>query len=92
MRPSWRDTTFSPFRTVADIGGGEGSTLAAILRANTSLRGIFLDLPKVVANPTPLTVAGVHDRCEVIERRYARGVCQAGGDSYMLKRVLIGVG
>ena len=41
---------FSPFRVVADIGGGQGSTLAAILAAHPSVRGILLDLPQVVAH------------------------------------------
>ncbi len=79
---------FSPFRTVADIGGGEGSTLAAILGANTSLRGILMDVPKVVANPTPLKAAGVYDRCEVIGGDMLSGV-PSGADAYMLKRVLM---
>ena len=79
---------FSPFRTVADIGGGEGSTLAAILKANTSLRGILLDVPKVVATPTPLKAAGVHDRCEVIGGDML-GHVPSGADAYLLKRVLM---
>lgn len=79
---------FSSFRTVADIGGGEGSTLAAILRANPSLRGILLDVPKVVANPTPLMAAGVYDRCAVIGGDMLGGV-PSGADAYMLKRVLM---
>ena len=45
---------FSPFRRVVDVGGGQGSTLAAILSANPSLRGVLLDLPAVVATTTPL--------------------------------------
>ena len=40
---------FSPFHLVADIGGGQGSTLAAILAAHPSVNGILLDLPQVVA-------------------------------------------
>jgi hypothetical protein len=76
---------FSPFRTVADIGGGEGSTLA---RANLSLRGILLDVPKVVANPTPLKAAGVHDRCKIIGGDMLVEV-PSGADVYILKRVLM---
>src|SRR5439155_21316944 len=48
---------FSSCRLVADIGGGQGSTLAAILRAYACVRGILLDLAPVVANPGPLAVA-----------------------------------
>lgn len=79
---------FSSFRTVADIGGGEGSTLAAILRANMSLRGILLDVPKVVANPTTLKTADVYDRCTVIGGDMLAEV-PSGADAYVLKRVLM---
>src|SRR5262249_41644063 len=40
---------FSAMRTVADIGGGKGTLLAAILRANSHLHGVLFDLPAVVA-------------------------------------------
>ena len=39
---------FSPVRTVADIGGGRGTLLAAILRAHGHLRGVLFDLPSMV--------------------------------------------
>jgi hypothetical protein len=79
---------FAPFRAVADIGGGQGSTLAAILRANPSLRGILLDLPRVVARPAPLEAAGVMDRCAVIGGDMLQGV-PGGADAYLVKRVLM---
>ena len=79
---------FSPFHRVIDIGGGNGSTLAAILRANPSLRGVLLDLPPVVATTTPLETMGVADRCEVIGGDMLRSV-PGGGDAYVLKRVLM---
>lgn len=79
---------FSPFRAVADIGGGRGSTLAAILRAHPSLRGILLDLPHVVARPDPLEEAGVADRCEIVGGDMLRAV-PAGADAYLVKRVIM---
>ena len=79
---------FSAFHTVADIGGGQGSTLATILRANPSLRGLLLDLPQVVADPVPLAVAGVADRCHVVSGDMLRGV-PGGANAYLLKRVLM---
>lgn len=79
---------FSPFRTVADIGGGTGSTLAAILRANQSLRGILLDLPQVVSHSAPLKEAGVADRCEVVAGDMLQSV-PAGAGAYVVKRVLM---
>lgn len=79
---------FSPFQTLADLGGGQGSTLAAILRANPSLRGILMDRPQVVADLTPLEAAGVADRCEVVAGDILAGV-PGGVDAYLIKRVLM---
>jgi SAM-dependent methyltransferase len=79
---------FSPWRTVADIGGGQGSTLAAILTANRSLQGVLMDLPQVVSDPAPLRSAGVTARCEVIGGDLLAGV-PAGADIYLIKRVLM---
>jgi hypothetical protein len=79
---------FSPFRLVVDVGGGQGSTLAAILSAHPSLRGVLLDLPQVVAQTAPLDDAGVVIRCEVIGGDMLRAVPD-GGDAYVIKRVLM---
>ena len=58
---------FGRFTRIADIGGGQGSFLAALLRANANLRGVLFDRPHVVATAQPLlAAAGVADRCETI--------------------------
>jgi hypothetical protein len=79
---------FSGVRTLADIGGGQGSTLAAILRANRSLRGMLVDLPEVVAHPAPLEEAGMMDRCEVIGANMLDSV-PGGAEVYLVKRVVM---
>jgi hypothetical protein len=79
---------FSPFRLVADIGGGQGSTLAAILAAHPSVHGILLDLPQVVAHRPALDEAQVTDRCQVISGDMLASV-PAGADAYLIKRVLM---
>jgi hypothetical protein len=79
---------FTAFPTVADIGGGQGSTLATILQANPALRGLLLDLPQVVADPVPLAAAGVANRCHVIGGDMLRRVT-GGANAYLLKRVLM---
>jgi O-methyltransferase domain len=80
---------FSAFGIVADVGGGQGSTLAAILGANPSVRGILLDQPQVVAGAEPvLRAAGVADRCEVVSGDMLQGV-PGGADGYVVKRVLM---
>ena len=40
---------FSSFRTIADIGGGKGHLLRAILAAHPSVEGVLFDLPHVAA-------------------------------------------
>ncbi|MFN2568601.1 MAG: methyltransferase [Candidatus Dormibacteria bacterium] len=77
----------SGVQTVADIGGGQGSLLGAILQANPSVRGILLDLPHVVADPVGIH-AGVADRCDVVGGDLLQAV-PAGADVYVMKRVLM---
>lgn len=79
---------FSGFHTVADIGGGKGATLAAIMRAALSVRGVLLDLPHVVASVPPIDEAGLASRCEVIGGDMLAGV-PPGADAYVIKRVLM---
>jgi hypothetical protein len=79
---------FSPFRLLVDVGGGQGSTLAAVLSAHPSLTGVLLDLPPVVAGTAPLYEAGVADRCEVIGGDMLSAVPK-GADAYLIKRVLM---
>jgi hypothetical protein len=79
---------FSPYRVVADIGGGQGSTLTAILQAHPFLRGILLDQPHVVEDPTSLQAAAVGDRCEVVSGDMLQAVPR-GADVYLIKRVLM---
>lgn len=58
---------FGRFTRIADIGGGQGSLLAALLQANANLRGVLFDRPHVVASAGPVfAAAGVADRCETI--------------------------
>ncbi|PYL59976.1 MAG: hypothetical protein DMF31_05525, partial [Verrucomicrobia bacterium] len=36
-------------RTLVDVGGGHGSLLATILKANPKLKGVLFDQPSVIA-------------------------------------------
>ena len=73
---------------VVDVGGGQGRLIAALLRANSELRGTLFDLPSVVAGaPRVLAEADVADRCEVAGGDMFEAV-PAGGDLYVLSRVI----
>jgi len=68
--------------------GGDGSLLAAILRANPGLRGVLFDRPRAVEEARhPLKEAGLGGRCEVVAGDFFVSV-PAGGDAYILKRVI----
>jgi hypothetical protein len=81
---------FSSIRVLADLGGGEGSLLAAILKANPALRGVVFDLPHVVSGAKAvLEEAGVADRCEVVGGDFFGSLPHA--DTYMFKSVIHGL-
>ncbi|KAA0233325.1 MAG: hypothetical protein JJLCMIEE_00398 [Acidimicrobiales bacterium] len=43
---------FSPYRTICDVGGGTGSTLAHVLLSHAHLRGAVFDLPALETEAT----------------------------------------
>ena len=58
---------FSHFGTVIDVGGGNGTVIAAILQRYPSVRGVLYDLPHVVERARPrLEAAGVAQRCQTV--------------------------
>jgi ubiquinone/menaquinone biosynthesis C-methylase UbiE len=58
---------FGQFKTLCDVGGGNGKTLATTLERHAGLQGILFDLPHVVERAKPnLQQAGVADRCQFI--------------------------
>ncbi len=74
---------------VVDVGGGDGSFLAAILAHYPGCRGVLCDLPEVVRDAGQvLDAAGVTDRCEIVPGD-ARHSVPAGGDVYLMSRVLM---
>jgi hypothetical protein len=77
---------FARFGTLADIGGGNGTLLAAILSANPGMRGILFDQPHVVAGATDV-LAPVADRCTVVSGSFFESV-PAGADAYLLKWII----
>lgn len=75
---------FSSCHTIADVGGGHGALLAAILQAHPHVRGVLFDQPHVVAGARPLLeAAGVVDRCEIVSGSFFEAVPE-GADAYLL--------
>lgn len=79
---------FAAGETVVDVGGGQGTFLAAILKANPGVRGILLDLGRTIpAARDYLTSTGVADRCEFVAGDFFAEV-PAGGDAYLLAHII----
>ncbi len=73
---------------LADLGGGRGTLLAAILRHHPDVRGVLLDAPGVLDQARPyLTQRGVLDRVELVPGSFFVAA-PAGCDGYLLKQVL----
>ncbi|MCO1576638.1 acetylserotonin O-methyltransferase [Crossiella sp. SN42] len=79
---------FSGVSTLVDVGGGDGTLLAALLTAHPHLRGTVYDTEAAVsAAPALLTAAGVADRAIALGGDFFTGVPE-GADRYLLKSIL----
>jgi hypothetical protein len=79
---------FSGIETVVDVGGGNGSLIAAILAAYPNMRGVLFDLPGVVAGAAGhLAEAGIAERCDIVAGSFFEAVPR-GGDAYIVSNVL----
>lgn len=78
---------FSGVSKVVDIGGGDGTLVSAILRANPGPTGVVFDSPAGVAQAEDvLAAAGLSDRTTVVAGDFFESVPE-GGDLYIIKSV-----
>lgn len=77
---------FSGLSTIADVGGGLGALLVAILRLQPKARGILFDLPAVVAGAGP-ELGGLDPRVERVGGDFLSQPLPAA-DLFLLKHVL----
>lgn len=74
--------------TLADIGGGNGDVLAAVLTRYPGMRGILFDLPPVAERARgQLRTVGLEGRCEVVAGNFFEAV-PAGADAYLLRHIV----
>jgi hypothetical protein len=79
---------FASARQVIDLGGGNGTLLAAILKAHPGLRGRVYDRAPVREEAEAFLAAqGVGDRAEFVAGSFFDSV-PAGGDLYLLSNIL----
>lgn len=81
---------FTGRRVVADLGGGGGALLSAILKSDPRLAGMLVDRSESVEAARPrLAEDGLSDRCKLIAADLLESV-PPGADVYALKHVLHG--
>lgn len=79
---------FSGIRTLADIGGGNGSVIAAILRGYPAMQGILFDLPGVVERArASIESSGLASRCQALAGSFFETV-PAGADAYLMRHII----
>jgi hypothetical protein len=78
---------FGNFERVVDIGGGQGSLLIEILRANERATGVIFDRPHVTQGVAErISELGFDSRCTVESGDFFAAVPR--GDAYVLKFIL----
>lgn len=79
---------WSRFATIVDVGGGQGTLLAAILAVHPGSRGHLVDLPGTAADARrTFAEHNLGDRTDVTEGSFFDPL-PAGGDAYVLVDIL----
>jgi hypothetical protein len=88
--PIARACDFSRFCTVADLGGGGGGLLFALLKSYSNLRGVLVDRPEAIDTASlRMDQEGLAARCQLRAADLTTEV-PAGADVYLMKHVLHG--
>jgi len=79
---------FSGTQVLADIGGGNGSLISAVLNRYPDLKGILFDLGHVIGRAHEnLQSSGLSDRCTIIEGSFFESV-PSGADTYLFRHII----
>ena len=79
---------FSKIATLADIGGGNGSQLIALLKSHPNMKGILFDLPHVIDRATTqIESAGLSNRCRLVAGDFFQNVPD-GADAYFMRHII----
>jgi O-methyltransferase domain len=88
-RPAVEAYNFGQFKTVVDVGGGNGALMAEILKGYPQTTGIIFDLPRTVASARhTIDAGGLGDRCCFVGGDAFETV-PSGGDAYVLSNFLV---
>jgi ubiquinone/menaquinone biosynthesis C-methylase UbiE len=87
--PIVRAWDFSKYHAVADLGGGGGALIAAILKAFPNVRGMLVDRQQAIDAAAPrFESEGLGERCRLVAAD--REGVRTGADAYLMKHVLHG--
>lgn len=79
---------FAPFKTLCDVGGGNGRTIATVLQRHPLLQGTLFDLPHVVERAKPiLNAAGVGDRCQFVGGNFFEQI-DVHADAILMRHII----
>jgi hypothetical protein len=81
---------FDGVTKLVDVGGGYGTLLAAILKANPGMSGLLFELPHAIEGAKQFLAAqNVLARCEILTGDFNEAI-PSGGDAYLLKNIIHG--
>ena len=79
---------FSAFKTIVDVGGGNGEVITSILQKNKEVKGILFDLPEVIDRARQnIASKGLNDRCRLEAGNFFESVVK-GGDAYIMRHII----
>ena len=79
---------FSEIGVLADIGGGNGSLISAVLSHYPKMKGLLFDLGHVVGRTKKnLKISALANRCNVVEGSFFETI-PAGADAYLFRHII----
>src|SRR5262249_15123632 len=75
-------------KVLADVGGGNGSLLTAVLQRYPNMQGILFDLPGVIDRAKKnIEAAGLAKRCQCVAGNFFESVVR-GADAYLMRHII----
>lgn len=79
---------FSSFKTLCDVGGGNGKTIAEVLKRHPQLQGALFDLQHVVERAkSNLDAAGVSNRCQLVGGNFFEKI-DVQADAILMRHII----
>jgi len=92
FRPAVEAYDFGQFRSIVDVGGGNGTLMVEVLKTYSEPNGIVFDVPRLAeAARQKIEAARLSTRCEFVGGNAFEAV-PAGADAYVLSNFLISWG